>query len=117
MSCRLILYSAIILISTFIGAVSQVLLKKSALQSYSSRTREYLNPFVVVSYALFLFTTVLSVIAYRVVPLSYGPVLEASSYLYITAFGFFIFGEKITAKKLAALALIVAGIVIYSFGV
>ena len=57
------------------------------------------------------------IFAYKVVPLSYGPVLEASSYLYVTFFGVLVFKEKITKKKALALFLILLGIVVYSFGV
>ena len=43
-----------------------------------------------------------------------GPVLEATSYIYVTFFGVVIFGEKLNRRKLFALLLIVTGIVIYS---
>ena len=52
--------------------------------------------------------------AYREVPLSLGPVLESTSYLYVTAFGALIFKEKVTPKKLAALALIGGGICVFA---
>ena len=56
--------------------------------------------------------TLCSVIAYRGVPLSLGPVLEATSYIYVTIFGVKIFHEKVNRKKILALALIIAGIVV-----
>ena len=46
-----------------------------------------------------------------------GPILESTSYLYITFFGVTIFKEKIGLKKGLALALIIIGIAIYSFGI
>ncbi len=108
------LYAGLLLLGTFISAVSQVLLKKAAQRQYASPLREYLNPLVIGAYALFLGTTLLGVLAYRGIPLSMGPVLEATSYFYVTFFGARFFGEKVTPKKLAALGLIVAGIVVYS---
>ena len=45
-----------------------------------------------------------------------GPILEATSYVYVTVFGVTIFKEKMTRKKLVALGLILAGICVYSFG-
>ena len=45
-----------------------------------------------------------------------GPVLDATGYLWVTLFGVTIFHERMNAKKLLALALIVCGIVIYAFG-
>lgn len=113
----MVLYSGILLLGTFISAVSQVILKKAALKTYPSKIREYLNFPVVFAYTLFLLTTFMCIIAYQVVPLSFGPVLESTSYLYVTLFGVLIFKEKITAKKMVALALILAGIVVYAFGI
>lgn len=41
-----ILYSSLILIGTFISAISQVMLKKAAVKKYASKLKEYLNPLV-----------------------------------------------------------------------
>lgn len=117
MNETLALYAGILLLGTFISAVSQVILKKAALKTYDSRIKEYLNFPVIFAYTLFILTTFMCIFAYRVVPLSYGPVLESTSYLYVTLFGVFIFKEKITKKKVIALGLILAGIVVYSFGI
>lgn len=114
MNKTVLLYSLILLTGVFISAISQVILKKSALKTYDSRIKEYLNPLVIFAYVLFVGTTFLSIIAYRGIPLSMGPVLEATSYLYVTFFGVTVFKEKITKKKVVALVLIVAGIVVYS---
>lgn len=105
------------LFGVFISAVSQVLLKKSALKERESRIQEYLNPLVITAYAIFFVATVLTIISYRVVPLSLGPILEATSYLYVTAFGVLIFREKLSTRKISALVLIVVGITIYSLSV
>ena len=63
---------------------------------------------------MFLGSTLLSVFAYRGIPLSMGPVLEATSYIYVTFFGVKIFREKLDKKKLIALLLIIGGIAVYS---
>lgn len=109
---NILLHAGILLFGVFIGAVSQVMLKKAAQKHYDSVLHEYLNPLVILAYALFVGTTLLSVLAYRGLPLSLGPVLEATSYLYVTFFGVTIFHEKMNRKKLLALALILAGIVV-----
>ena len=109
-----LLYSGILSTGVFISAISQVMLKKAAMKTYDSPIQEYLNPLVIFSYTLFVGTTILSILAYRGIPLSMGPVLEATSYIYITFFGVTIFKEKMNRKKLAALALIIVGILVYS---
>ena len=103
MENSVLIYSGILLGSVFVSAISQVMLKISASRPHESAIREYANPLVVGAYALFVVSTLLTVFAYREVPLSLGPV-------YVTIFGALIFHERVTAKKLLALALIVGGI-------
>lgn len=117
MSESLVLYSGVLLLGTFISAISQVILKKAALKTYPSKIAEYLNFPVMFAYMLFLLTTFMCIFAYRVVPLSFGPVLESTSYLYVTVFGVIFFKEKITPKKVLALAIILGGIAVYATGI
>ena len=109
------LYSGILLIGVFLSAISQVMLKKAALKKYDSVIQEYLNPLVIIAYFIFFMTTFCSILAYKGIPLSMGPILEATSYIYVTFFGVRIFKEKINKRKLVALLLIIAGIFVYSF--
>lgn len=109
-----ILYACVLLMGVFISAISQVMLKKASQKKYDSWLREYLNPLVVFAYILFFGTTLLSIIAYRGIPLSMGPILEATSYIYVTVFGVTIFKEKLNRKKILALLLILCGIVVYA---
>lgn len=109
------IYVAVMLVNVFISSVAQVLLKKSALAKHASFLREYLNPYVVGAYAILFVCTLMKIFAYRELPISLGPVLEATSYVYVTIFGVTIFGERVSKKKVAALALIVCGIAVFSF--
>lgn len=114
MSKTVAVYSLFILFGTLISAISQVLLKKAALRTYPSKIREYLNPIVITAYLIFVIATLCSVIAYRGVPLSLGPVLEATSYIYVTIFGVKFFHEKVNKLKILALILIIVGIIVAS---
>lgn len=104
------------LASVFIASVSQVLLKKEAMKEHDTSLKEYLNPMVIVAYSLFLLTTLMTLIAYKEVPLSLGPVLEATSYVYVTLFGVIIFKEKLSRERAVALSLILGGIIVFSLG-
>ena len=73
----MILYVLFLLFSNFIGAVSQVLLKKSALESHKSFVREYLNVKVVLAYALFFAAVFIDLTALKIVPVSYVRDLRA----------------------------------------
>ena len=106
------LYACVLLLGVFISAISQVLLKKAAMREYDNIVKEYLNPLVIFAYVLFFGTTFLSIFAYKGLPLSMGPILEATSYIYVTFFGVKIFSEKMSIKKGLALLLIVGGIVV-----
>lgn len=107
-------YALAMVLGTFISSVSQVILKKSANKKYDSVIREYLNLPVIVAYAIFFAATLLSLLAYKVIPLSMGPVLESTSYLFVTFFGVTIFKERLNTRKLIALLLIILGIAVYS---
>lgn len=110
-----LLYAGILLLGVLISSFSQVLLKKAAQQQYDSRIREYLNIRVVTAYVLFVGTTMLSVYAYKGIPLSWGPVLESTGYLYVTVFGVTIFHEQLNKRKILSLFMILAGIAVYAF--
>lgn len=114
MNKSMILYSCLILFGTFISAVSQVILKKAANREHGSFIQEYLNAPVIIAYSIFVLATFCSIFAYKVIPLSLGPVLEATSYIYVTIFGVKIFGEKINRNKILALFFIISGIIVYS---
>ena len=103
----------LLLFSVFISAVSQILLKK-AQKHYPNRLKEYLNPWVITAYSIFLLSTVLTMLALRTVPLSMQPILESTSYIYVSLMGYFLLKERFTRKKAAGIAVILLGIFIYS---
>ena len=109
----MILYSAILILSVFISALSQVLLKKSALKSYASFIREYLNFYVIPAYAIYFLAVFLDLLALRKVPVSFVPVAEASSYIFVLLFGRIFFKETFSKRKILATLLILAGIIVF----
>lgn len=114
MNKTILFYSCFLLFGVFISAISQVMLKKAALRHYDSKIKEYMNPLVITAYCIFIVSTFMSILAYRGIPLSMGPVLEATSYIYVTVFGVKIFHERIDRRKVFALAMIIGGIAVYS---
>ncbi len=109
-----ILYSTIFIMSVFISSVSQVLLKKSAKKSYDKKYEEYLNPLVLFSYGLFFTCTLITIIAYKKIPLSLGPILESTGYIFVSILGAIFLGEKFSKKKLSGMLFIIIGIIIFS---
>lgn len=111
---KILVFSLIFVFGVFISSVSQVILKKSSNIKYDNPIREYLNVRVIVAYGIFFMSTLLTIFAYKVIPLSMGPILDATGYIFVTIFGVTIFKESLNSKKLIALALILIGIGIYA---
>lgn len=109
----MIFYIAILFFSVFISAISQVLLKKSALKTYPSFIREYLNFYVVPAYAIYFLAVFLDLIALKKVPVSFVPVAEASSYIFVLIFGKIFFKEQFSKRKIIAMIMILSGILIF----
>lgn len=109
-------YVVLYLVGVFISSVSQVLLKKEAIKPHKSLIAEYLNPPVIIAYVIFFAATLITIYAYKEVPLSIGAILEATSYLYVMVFGAVFFSEKPTKLKVAAIGLILVGVVVYTLG-
>ena len=84
----------LLLFSVFISAVSQILLKKAAEKHYPTKLKEYLNPWVITAYSIFLVSTILTMLALRTVPLSMQPILESTSYIYVSVMGYFLLKEQ-----------------------
>lgn len=75
---------------------------------------EYLNPFTILAYVVFVVATLLTIISYTEVPLSMAPILGAMEYFFVAALSRAILGEKISLQKAIGLGIIVIGILVYS---
>lgn len=100
--------------SVFVSSVSQTILKKASLTEHRSFIGEYLNLPVILAYGMFFGSTLLTMFAYKKLPLSMSPAFESSSYIFVTIFGVTIFKEKVGPRKLFALFLILLGIIIFT---
>ena len=100
------------LFSVLVSSISQIILKKSADKKYDTQLKEYLNPHVIGAYSFFILSTVLTTLAYRGVPLSLGPVLESTGYVYVAILSVLVLKEKMTGKKMLGNILIIIGILV-----
>lgn len=107
-------YSIIFVISVFLSSISQILLKKSAGKKYENRIKEYLNPLVLFAYCLFFGCTLITLISYKRIPLSLGPILESTGYIFVSILGAVFLNEKITKKKIVGMVTIIIGVIIFS---
>lgn len=109
-----LLFSLIFVAGVFISSISQIILKKSAEKEYSNKIREYLNVRVIFSYIIFFGATLCSILAYTKIPLSLGPILESSGYIFVAVLSRLFLKEKISWKKMLGLSIIIIGIIIYA---
>ncbi|MDO4168049.1 MAG: EamA family transporter, partial [Eubacteriales bacterium] len=65
---------------------------------------------------LLFFSMFLTIFAYRGVELKLGPVLEATSYLYVAVLSYIFLQEHISKRKKWGLVLIILGIVVSNLG-
>ena len=112
MTREMLPYLGLAVFSVFIASLSQTLLKWESGKEHKSFVREYLNVGVIGGYGLLALSMLLTMFAYKKLPLSMTPAFESCSYIFVTIFGAAVFHEKISKKKLAARCLIVAGILV-----
>ncbi|GFI21539.1 4-amino-4-deoxy-L-arabinose-phosphoundecaprenol flippase subunit ArnE [Lachnospiraceae bacterium] len=107
-------FAAAMFLSVTLASISQVLLKISAGKHYKALMREYLNPYVIGGYGLLLVSMFLTVYAYSGLDYKNGPMIESLGNVFVLVLGYFVFGEKISIRKLAGIVCIMAGIVIFN---
>lgn len=108
-------YYGLYLFSVLVASLSQVILKKSAMIHYKNPLREYLNPYVIAAYFFFFGSSLLTTISYRGVPLTLGPVLESTGYVYIAILGVLILRERLSKRKIIGNIMIIIGIFVFAF--
>jgi drug/metabolite transporter (DMT)-like permease len=77
---------------------------------------DYLNPYVIAAYAMLFLSMFLTIIAYRGVALKTGPVIEATSYVFVAMLSTVFLKERISIRKKVGLFIIIAGIMISNIG-
>lgn len=102
------LYAAVI-----VASVSQILLKKSALQEHASFIKEYLNFRVVTGYGMMLLSTVLTIFAFKGLSFKNVPIVESLGYILVMLLSWWFLKEKVTKRKIIGNACILVGILIF----
>lgn len=102
------------LVSAFTTAISQIMLKVSANKKHRHFIFEYLNPYVILSYAGYVAVLVINVIIYTKIDYRFGVVINSLSTVLIMVLSRLILKETLTNKKLIGNALIILGIACFS---
>lgn len=108
----MIKYIFVYIVSVFISSISQILLKISANKQHDSIIKEYLNPCVIIAYGIFFCSSLLTIYAYKAVPLSMGPIIESAGYIFVAFLGYVFLKEQLNKRKKLGILCILAGIAI-----
>ncbi|MCR4588198.1 MAG: multidrug ABC transporter [Lachnospiraceae bacterium] len=112
MNPSLLLY----VLSVVVASFSQILLKKSAMKTYDSFIKEYVNPYVICGYIMLFGSMLLTILAFRGLDYKYGPIIESLGYVLVLILSRLIFKEGISRRKLLGVVLILAGILVFNLG-
>ena len=110
----LMMYYLLVILSVLSAAGAQMLLKQGARKNYASYWRQYLNLWVIGGYGIMGASLLLNIFC-----LSHGvqvkevSIIESSSYLFVPVLSWLIFKESITWSKAGAIAVIMAGVVVF----
>ena len=98
----------------FAAACAQMLLKQGARQGYKPWWRQYLNPWVISGYGIMFATMVVNIwCMHSGLELKALSVLESTSYLFVPLLSLLLFKERMTPRKLCAIAIIIVGVVVF----
>lgn len=108
------MYYLLVIVSVLAAAGAQMLLKQGAKKQYLSFVRQYLNPWVISGYGIMGLSLLLNIFC-----LSHGvqvkevSIIESLSYLFVPLLSWLFFKEKITWRKIGAIVVIIAGIMVF----
>lgn len=109
------IYGLVMIIATFFNAISQIMLKKSALRTKNKRfLGKFLNATVFWAYVIFVMVCIVNTIAYRGVDFKYGGAINAIGQVFVLVLSVFFCNEKMTKERIVGSSLIIAGVIIYS---
>lgn len=108
------MYYILVILSVFAAACAQVLLKQGARKGYTPWWRQYVNGYVIGGYAIMLAAMAVNIFAMsRGVMVKEVSIIESLSYLFVPVLSFCFFRERITWRKVCAIAVIMIGVIIF----
>lgn len=103
------------ILATFINAISQILLKKSANETVGKGfIKKILNKEVFFSYTIFFVVFLINLYAYRGVDFKYGGVIQSIGQINVLLLSVLLCDEKMTKNRIVGNLLILMGVIIYS---
>lgn len=108
------MYILIVILSVFVSALAQMLLKKAATMPHKSLIWEYLNIRVVAGYFLMGCSLVANIFAMsRGIQAKEVNIVESLGFLFVPALSFMFFKEKISLRKIISIIIILSGVILF----
>ena len=108
------MYYVLVILSVFVAACAQMLLKLGARKEYASWWRQYINPWVIGGYGIMFISMAVNILAIgHGVQVKEVSVIESMSYLFVPVLAFMLFKEKLTFRKICAIVIIIGGVIIF----
>ena len=108
------MYYLLVVFSVLAAAGAQMLLKQGTKMQYPSFLKQYLNPWVIGGYGIMGASLLLNIFCLsRGVQVKEVSIIESLSYLFVPLLSWFFFKEKITWRKAGAIAVIMAGVLVF----
>ena len=108
------MYYLLVILSVLSAAGAQMLLKQGARKEYSSFLRQYLNSWVISGYGIMGASLLLNIFCLsRGVQVKEISIIESLSYLFVPVLSWIFFKENITWRKAGAIAVIMAGVLVF----
>lgn len=103
------------IVATFFNAVSQIILKKSAVKTKEMKFLEkFLNNSVLLAYIIFGLVCLVNIYAYRGVDFKYGGSINAIGQIFVLVLSVIFCNERLSKNRIVGSVLITLGILIYS---
>lgn len=106
-------YVLLMVLCEILAAFSQVLLKKSSMESHVSAINEYLNLKVIAGYLLLIIAMLLVIFCYGKIGYMNVIIIEPLGYVFVLILSRFFFRERLQRRKMIGSALILMGICIF----
>lgn len=108
------MYYIIVIFSVFAAACAQMLLKQGAKKEYGTWWQQYVNGWVISGYVVLFGSLLINIFCLgHGVQVKEVSTIESMSYLFVPCLSFLLFRERITWRKVCAIAVIITGVIVF----
>lgn len=111
---KIIVYYLLVILAVFAAAGAQILLKKGASMRYATLWKQYVNPWVISGYFVMGVSLLINVFCMgHGIQAKEVSTIESLSYLFVPCLAWLFFRERLTWRKVGAIAFILVGVFVF----